>query len=84
MHNLERKREYIISDSIGIQVEIEPVEFDDMANRALDRIDIQVGIEPVEFDDMAAFISSALRFGSNWRRSHIWNLSVRVGTSYSI
>lgn len=31
--NLERKREYIISDSTDIQVEIEPVEFDDMANQ---------------------------------------------------
>ena len=31
--NLERKREHIISDSIDIHVEIEPVEFDDMANR---------------------------------------------------
>ena len=28
--NLERKREHIISGSIDIQVEIEPVEFDDM------------------------------------------------------
>ena len=30
----ERKREYIILDRIDIQVEIEPMEFDDMANRA--------------------------------------------------
>ena len=34
MPNLERKREYIISDSMDIQVEIEPVEFNDMTNRA--------------------------------------------------
>ena len=31
MPDFERKREYIISDSIDIQEEIEPVEFDDMA-----------------------------------------------------
>ena len=35
--NLERKRDYIIPMHIDIQVEIEPVEFDDMAYRALDR-----------------------------------------------
>ena len=31
--SIERKREYIISGSIDIQVEIEPMEFDDMVNR---------------------------------------------------
>ena len=35
MTTLERKRAYMISDSVDIQVEIEPVEFDDMANRTL-------------------------------------------------
>ena len=34
MLDFERKREYKILSSIDIQVEIEPVEFDDMANRA--------------------------------------------------
>ena len=34
---LERKRVDKISDRFDIRVEIEPVEFDDMANRALDR-----------------------------------------------
>ena len=33
MPDLERKRGYRISDSMDIQVKIEPVEFDDMANR---------------------------------------------------
>lgn len=31
--SIESKREYIIFGSINIQVEIEPVEFDDMTNR---------------------------------------------------
>ena len=34
MYNLESKREHIIIDRINFHVEIEPMEFDDMANRA--------------------------------------------------
>ena len=34
MRNLERKREYIIFGCIDLQIEIQPVEFDDMANTA--------------------------------------------------
>ena len=33
-NNLARKREYKIFDRIDIQVEIEPVEFDAMTNKA--------------------------------------------------
>ena len=76
MPDFERKREYIISGSIDIQVEIEPVEFDDMANRApaepssaiRGRVMAARDIQQVRFRDLPGIHCNAQMSGKQLRQ----------------